>query len=453
MQEKIYQICEDLRLRNNTDEYLSIIKRDDSGAGAIDCFMYDLQARAEEAGWGSSNFRASSFECKNATRDAAEFDACISEQLPTNLTLPANSSAAACAHLQQVYKCVPNACCDNSDVKARIAQLEAQLAPQLLAGDSACARGAAECADNRMSASEVEAHMDDFVKTSYSGKAEYVGWNGARLRYVAISVWAPELTQYNRPAEEVTRRAYNRYVGLGRKIDDIAEDACGSKVMMTDLEGKFVFMNNQKIYRTSAVSGALIGVGIAFAVLLLCTWSLTITVLSTLSILSTMMSVIGLTTMMGWTLGTTEAIQISVLAGFSVDYVVHLAHAYSHSRGSRKERTTAAFSEMGAPVLSGMITSVLASLPLFLCEIQFFAKFGTFLCFTILFSWTFANFGFMSLVATFGPEDHQNHDSGCDEDAHAASEAKAGRASQEADKGGIWGGLVYVLPGLDPKRW
>jgi len=49
-----------------------------------------------------------------------------------------------------------------------------------------------------------------------------------------------------------------------------------------------------------------------------------------------------------------------------------------------------------------MITSVLASLPLFACNLQFFAKFGTFLCLTILFSWVFANFGFMSIIATIG---------------------------------------------------
>jgi len=51
-----------------------------------------------------------------------------------------------------------------------------------------------------------------------------------------------------------------------------------------------------------------------------------------------------------------------------------------------------------------MITSVLASLPLFACELQFFAKFSTFLCFTILFSWLFANFGFMSVLVTIGGE-------------------------------------------------
>jgi len=63
---------------------------------------------------------------------------------------------------------------------------------------------------------------------------------------------------------------------------------------------------------------------------------------------------------------------------------------------------------MGAPVLSGMITSVLASLPLFACNLVFFSQFGTFLCLTIMFSWLFANFAFMSAMATIGPQGPPN---------------------------------------------
>ena len=66
------------------------------------------------------------------------------------------------------------------------------------------------------------------------------------------------------------------------------------------------------------------------------------------------------------------------------------------------EKVRESFGEMGVSVFSGMLTSIVASLPLFLCTITFFAKFGQFLCLTISFSWVFANFFFMSLLATFG---------------------------------------------------
>ena len=103
--------------------------------------------------------------------------------------------------------------------------------------------------------------------------------------------------------------------------------------------------------------------------------------------------------LLGWQLGSIESVLISIVAGFSVDYVVHLSHAYVQAKGNTAERLTAAFGEMGISVLNGMVTSVGASIPLFFCQLTFFRKFGTFLCLTIAFSWIFANFGFMSVLA------------------------------------------------------
>ena len=105
--------------------------------------------------------------------------------------------------------------------------------------------------------------------------------------------------------------------------------------------------------------------------------------------------------MLGYTLGTTESILISILAGFSVDYVIHLAHAYVHAEGDTDERVVTAFGDMGISVFSGMLTSVIASIPLFFCTLTFFKAFGTFLCLTIAMSWIYANFGFMCLIAQF----------------------------------------------------
>jgi len=103
--------------------------------------------------------------------------------------------------------------------------------------------------------------------------------------------------------------------------------------------------------------------------------------------------------MLGWSLGSIESILIGIIAGFSVDYVVHLAHAYKTASGPTEDRIRTAFADMGISVLNGMITSIAASIPLFFCQLQFFKKFGTFLCMTIAFSWIFANFLFMSVLA------------------------------------------------------
>lgn len=125
-----------------------------------------------------------------------------------------------------------------------------------------------------------------------------LGYDGDVVKFVGIALEAAALTPDNRPSENQARVEYDKFEALRSHIDSIAAGECGH-VQMTDLDGKFVFMNNQKIYRTSAVTGSIIGAGIAFVVILACTWSFIISFFATLSILFTMISVIGLTTMMG----------------------------------------------------------------------------------------------------------------------------------------------------------
>jgi predicted RND superfamily exporter protein len=158
-------------------------------------------------------------------------------------------------------------------------------------------------------------------------------------------------------------------------------------------------MNNQRIYVQSALQSSLLGVAIAFVVLLISTHVFHIAFFASISIICVLISVVGVMVLLGWSLGSIESILIAIIAGFSVDYVVHLAHAYEIAKGNTYERITEAFGDLGISVFNGMITSVVASIPLFFCQLQFFAKFGTFLCLTIAFSWVFANFGFMSVLA------------------------------------------------------
>ena len=55
---------------------------------------------------------------------------------------------------------------------------------------------------------------------------------------------------------------------------------------------------------------------------------------------------------------------------------MHLAHAFVQKDLPLEERIREAFGEMGVSVLSGMVTSVLAAIPLFSCTVTFFAKFA-----------------------------------------------------------------------------
>lgn len=264
--------------------------------------------------------------------------------------------------------------------------------------------------DWQVSPDNLATTMEGFVSTNACGPDretvkkyydESMGWDGESMRYAGLSIESKSLDPRGVLSEDRTRVIYDKFNQLAKDLDQKMESACKTKTTMTDLDQKFVFMNNQRIYRTTAISGSMIGVLVAFIVLFVSTRKLHLSLFATLCILSVLIGVIGSVTMLGWTLGTIEAILISILAGFSVDYVIHLAHAYNHAEGKPDDRILAAYGEMGVSVFSGMLTSVVASIPLFFCTLTFFAKFGTFLCLTIVLSWIFANFGFMCLLATF----------------------------------------------------
>jgi Predicted exporters of the RND superfamily len=237
---------------------------------------------------------------------------------------------------------------------------------------------------------QVESNALNSTLTSFLGKtscydttavgayySDTLGWDGRSLKYVGISVESNLLDPWSTLPEDVVRAHYDEFMSLKETFDSSMQETCQSRVIVTDLDQKFIFMNNQKIYRKSAISGSMIGVFIAFIVLLLATRKLHIAFFATLMIACVLLSVIGSLSMMGWAIGTNEAILSSILAGFSVDYVVHLAHSYVVAHGSVENRIKEAFGEVGTSVLSGMLTSVIATIPLFMCTLTFFEKFGT----------------------------------------------------------------------------
>jgi multidrug efflux pump subunit AcrB len=204
-----------------------------------------------------------------------------------------------------------------------------------------------------------------------------LGWDGNDLKYAGISIESSILDPFSNLPEDKVRDHYDMFIAIKDELDASMSNDCQSNVIFSDSDQKFIFMNNQKIYRTSAIGGSLLGVVIAFVVLLASTRNVIISFFATISILSVLVTVIGIVSMLGWTLGTNEAILMSILAGFSVDYVVHLAHAYVESEGlNNVDRIKGAFGDMGTSVFSGMLTSVIASVPLFFCTLTFFAKFG-----------------------------------------------------------------------------
>mmetsp|Transcript_111187 Transcript_111187/g.270183 ORF Transcript_111187/g.270183 Transcript_111187/m.270183 type:complete len:1096 (-) Transcript_111187:138-3425(-) len=190
----------------------------------------------------------------------------------------------------------------------------------------------------------------------------------------------------------------------------LAAPASANKVFQVS-EGQqngpnWVWMHTQSIFRTSAIQGAIIGTVIAFVVILIATQQIIIALSAFLTIASILVSVLACMKIASYELGSIASICITILAGFAVDYVVHLAHAFNHSKmAARTEKVQEAFDDIGVSVLSGAVTSILAAAVLVSCVLQFFAKFGFFLICTVVWAWIWGNLFFMGLMKVIGPDE------------------------------------------------
>ncbi len=111
----------------------------------------------------------------------------------------------------------------------------------------------------------------------------------------------------------------------------------------------------------------------------------------------------------GWTLGAVEALTTTLLVGLSVDYVLHLAHAYTVAARhaprvtSRHALLREAIQHMGTAILSGAITTIASTAMLLFCQIVLFIKFGAIICVTLLTALLLTALLFPTLLLVFGP--------------------------------------------------
>jgi uncharacterized membrane protein YdfJ with MMPL/SSD domain len=98
-------------------------------------------------------------------------------------------------------------------------------------------------------------------------------------------------------------------------------------------------------------------------------------------------------------------LNLALVVGLAVDYVVHLAEGYSRSEArDRRGRVQEMLERVGISVLSGAVTTLGASLFMLFAKILFFMQFGIFMFCTIGFSLLYAIGLFATLLAIIGPE-------------------------------------------------
>jgi predicted RND superfamily exporter protein len=160
------------------------------------------------------------------------------------------------------------------------------------------------------------------------------------------------------------------------------------------------------------VKGAILGIVcsllVAFLILVLTTMNWWTAALGLLNICAEVCVFLGLLPVIGWSLGEYECIFMIATVGLSVDYTVHLLHAYNHSHAEdRISRGKAAMGEMGMSVLNSAITTLLAAFILFFCGFYFFFQFGAFLFIVIFVSIIMSMTFLMPIIMMIGPERDQ----------------------------------------------
>ena len=153
------------------------------------------------------------------------------------------------------------------------------------------------------------------------------------------------------------------------------------------------------------MKGIVIGLCLALVILVVATTNLAVGVVATLIIALITCSVLGVINMIGWKLGPLESLNLTLVVGLAVDYVVHLAEGYIGLKNETREaKVKHTLTHVGVSVLSGACTTLGASIFLLAAKILFFFQFGIFIFCTIGFSVMYSLFFFPTVMALIGPE-------------------------------------------------
>ncbi|CAM9956796.1 unnamed protein product, partial [Phaeothamnion confervicola] len=124
----------------------------------------------------------------------------------------------------------------------------------------------------------------------------------------------------------------------------------------------------------------IISVTVAIIVVGLATMNWMVVPFVAVCLVTTLLMTLAILVLVGWRINVVESISITIAAGLSVDYVVHILHAYQDVYGDRQIRIQGSLTKMGVSVTSGVLTTVGAVFVLLFCNLTWFAKFGELVC-------------------------------------------------------------------------
>ena len=144
---------------------------------------------------------------------------------------------------------------------------------------------------------------------------------------------------------------------------------------------------------------------LAFIVLFVMTFNVVVSFYAIVSIGFVLVTTVGTIVLLGWELNVLESVTVSIAVGLAVDFTVHFGVAYRLCpKPSRRDRTLYATRQMGPAITMAALTTFAAGVMMMPASILTFFQAGVFLMLIMSFSWLYANFFFLPLCATIGPQ-------------------------------------------------
>ncbi|KAK2163305.1 hypothetical protein LSH36_82g06018 [Paralvinella palmiformis] len=167
---------------------------------------------------------------------------------------------------------------------------------------------------------------------------------------------------------------------------------------------EFGFFDLQMSLASGTLNGIGISMAIGFTVLLFTTVNIFLAVYAIVTIALVLSTTTGILALMGWELNTSEALTLTLSMGLSIDFTIHNGVAYKLSEERRREdKVTEALSSVGSAITMAGLTTLGAGASMMCGSVWAYRQFGVFLVLTMLLSWYYAMFFFMSLCSTIGP--------------------------------------------------
>jgi len=230
-----------------------------------------------------------------------------------------------------------------------------------------------------------------------------VGIQDGVLRYVEITTMSPiSIITSTRNEKKDSRTAFRDFLEEWNNRNVPGVD---NGKMTSVLEWGWPWLETEPWFAKGAMTGIGIALPIAFMILLIFTNNIIVSFFAIFAIFGVMLTMTIMMFIANWDFGVIESIALVVVIGFSVDYVVHLGHAYLESTfQDREQRLTMALLTMGVSVTSGAFTTALSGVPLCFSVFIFFYKMGLLIVFVCFLALSWSLLFFMALLAVAGPE-------------------------------------------------